>query len=490
MVALARQPARGPGRQIADPQIAERLEHHLGPVRRGAGPADHADVERVRRDLDGEADGVLHPAGVGDVEGDVRDRLGADIDALDAAVGPEDDGAVVRRPADRRIDAVDRPGFLQVAVEGRENRRLTAGLDVHHIEDGLVANPADEGDRLAVGRGRRADRAARAGDVGIDLAGFAVQTADDVNLVVDVLGIFKRRPRRRVVAEVDVAAVGREGGLARVLLLGPALGHLHAAAARAVVHPQFARPQRAGRGEMLPRHDELAVGRPFGLVQQAEGLLRHLRRVGAVGVHDPDIVAARPVRGEGDGAPVRRPFRLHVPGHARGDGAGLAAADRHDIDVAQHVEDDGLAVRADVERHPGAAGDVDRDVARRPGRVLHIPFGGLGRSGGRRDDRSRRSLRINGPGNGRRGQRRHRLGRLGPRGTGERQQGDRGQKSALHGVIPGAFSDVSRRFRRARPWCLQMNIVGTGKSSRRADPSPNQASAAISLSGEGRWWVM
>src|SRR5690606_17802300 len=113
------------------------------------------------------------------------DGPGRDLDLLDTAVGPEHDGAVVGRPADRRIDAVDGPGLLQVAVEPREDGRLAPGLDVHHIQHRLVADAPDEGDRPAVGRGGRADRTAGAGDVGVDVARFAVQPADDVDLAVD-----------------------------------------------------------------------------------------------------------------------------------------------------------------------------------------------------------------------------------------------------------------------------------------------------------------
>src|SRR5690606_29779798 len=88
------------------------------------------------------------------------------------------------------------------------------------------------------------------------------------------------------------------------------------------------------------------------------------------------VFAAATVRGEGDEPAVRRIARLHVPGDARSDGAGFAAADGHHIDVAQQVEDDLAAVRADVDSHPGAFIDVDVDVALgAAGRVLHIPFG-------------------------------------------------------------------------------------------------------------------
>src|SRR5690606_15113461 len=198
---------------------------------------DHLHVDGVGRDLDREAHGLLHATGVGDVERDVGHLARGHIHLLDAAVSPEDNGAVVGRPADRRIDAVDGPGLLQVAVEAGEDRRLTTRLDVHHIEHRLVADAPDEGDRLAVRRGGRADRAAGAGDVGLDLAGLAIQPADDVDLAVDVLRILEGVPARRVVAEIEIAAIGRDRRFAGVLLGRAPLAHLHAAAAAAVIRP-------------------------------------------------------------------------------------------------------------------------------------------------------------------------------------------------------------------------------------------------------------
>ena len=123
MVVLAGQAARLPGGQVADPQMAEGLEHGAAAVRRGRGPADHAHVELLGRHLDGAAQGVLHPAGVGDAERDVRHGAAVHVDAADVAARPEDDGLVVRGPADARIDPVDGPGFLQVAVQPVMDRR-------------------------------------------------------------------------------------------------------------------------------------------------------------------------------------------------------------------------------------------------------------------------------------------------------------------------------------------------------------------------------
>uniref|UniRef100_A0A0N4Z8I7 LigA n=1 Tax=Parastrongyloides trichosuri TaxID=131310 RepID=A0A0N4Z8I7_PARTI len=441
--------------QVAKPQVAEGLEHHLGAVGRGLGPAHHLHVELVRRHLDGEAHGLLHAAGVGDMEGDFADGFRRHVDVVDLAARPEDDALVVRGPAHRRIDAVDGPGFLQVAVQGVVDRGLATRFEVHDVEDGLVPVAPDEGQGLAVGRGGGANRTARAGDEGRDLARLAIQATDHIDLGVRVLGIFELAARRGVVAEVEVAAIGREGGFARVLLLGAALGQLHAAAAGAVVHPHLARAQRARRGEVLAADDELAVRRPVGLGQQAEGLVRHLFGVGAVAIHDPQVVAAAPVRGEGDGAAVRRIFGLHVPGHARGDGAGLAAADGHDIDVAQQVENDLAAVRADVQRHPGALGDVDGGVVRRARRVLDVPLRLVRRGrGGRRRIAGRCVLRERREGHG--------------------QGRDGGQQTALHGKPPTPKTEVAMSS-------------GWGRALARRQTSNISGSPGRSVSGRERF---
>src|SRR3546814_18046767 len=67
-----------------------------------------------------------------------------------------------------------------------------------------------------------------------------------------------------------------------------------------MVHPHLAGAERATGGEMLLSDEELAVGRPARMIEQAEILLRDLALVAAVAVHQPDIVAARAVGDEGD----------------------------------------------------------------------------------------------------------------------------------------------------------------------------------------------
>ena len=137
---------------------------------------------------------------------------------------------------------------------------------------------------------------------------------------------------------------------------------------------------------MLLGDDEAPVGAPRRLVEEAEVLLGDLALVAAVGVHQPDIVAAAAVGGEGDAAAVGREARMNFPRQTLGDARRGAALDRHGVDVAQQGEGDAAAVGADVDIHPAAFVDVDRDLANaRAERAIDVPLGrlGLGRGGGR-----------------------------------------------------------------------------------------------------------
>ncbi|MEZ5367499.1 MAG: hypothetical protein R2748_35430 [Bryobacterales bacterium] len=107
----------------------------------------------------------------------------------------------------------------------------------------------------------------------------------------------------------------------------------------------------------------MTVRRPVRRGDEPECFFRHLTLVGPVCIHDPKIVAAAAIGGEGDLFPVRRKTRLHVEGEAFRDTPRRAARDRHRIDVAEKVECDHPPVRADIDIHPRALVDVDLDLA-------------------------------------------------------------------------------------------------------------------------------
>ena len=71
---------------------------------------------------------------------------------------------------------------------------------------------------------------------------------------------------------------------------------------------------------------------------------------------------------------VGRVARLHVPRHAGSERARFAAVDRQLVDVAQQIERDALAVRADVDAHPRAGAHVERNLAALARRRGHVPF--------------------------------------------------------------------------------------------------------------------
>src|SRR3954468_4590818 len=96
--------------------------------------------------------------------------------------GPIDDRLAVRSPADPRIDVMDRPGFLHVALEAVCERIDPPRSNVEQHEVGLAADPADKGEALAVGRGSRPDCPAGARDIGIDVSGLPIEPLDHIDL--------------------------------------------------------------------------------------------------------------------------------------------------------------------------------------------------------------------------------------------------------------------------------------------------------------------
>ena len=374
-IVAAREASRIVAAPVSDPQIAQRLIDDPRPVRALLAEADHLGLEARRRDVLLLAYRILDEASAADPERDFANLARRDVDAVDSALGPEDDRLAVGRPAHARIDALDCPGFLHVAVEHVGERGDAARLQVHQHQRRLVPDTPDEGQALAVGRRCRPDRSARAGHQCLDLAGLAVEPLDHINLTVDVLRILEGLARRRIVGEIKVAPIGRKGWLVGVLLLGPGLGHLDSGtAAAAVVEPHFAGTERPGRSEMLAGDDIASIRRPIGLVQQAEGLLCDLARAGSVGSDGPDIVATAAIRSKGDLLAIRRIAWLHVPAMPGRNGTRLAAFDRDNIKVAEEVERDLASVGRHVERHPGAAISVDRNVTARAVTCVDVPL--------------------------------------------------------------------------------------------------------------------
>ncbi len=227
----------------------------------------------------------------------------------------------------------------------------------------------------------------RARDHRLDLPGLAVDAADRVDALGRVPAILVDAARRRVLAEVHLPPVRRERRLAQVLLFVRLLVQLQprALAAR-VVEPDLAAADGARRHEVLARRDEAPVRAPDRVVDQPEVLAADLLRLTAGGRNRPDVVPAAPVADEGDLGAVRAEPGHHVPLHPVRQGLRVAAADGKQVEVAQQVEDDPLAVGRYVEAHPGALGRVDLDLDLVAGRIVHVPLlvvvAGDGRNGG------------------------------------------------------------------------------------------------------------
>ena len=293
--------ARG---QLFQVEVSERRVHDAAAVRRDRGPAQLLDVEALGRHGRLKADRLPDLARVLHVERDLLGLAGRDGDAPELALRPRHHLAAVGRPAEARVDALDRPRLLQVALEALPEGPLHAGREVLHEERALAVEPAHERERLAVGRRHRAHRTARAGHERLDPSVLEVEPLDRVDLAARVTVVLVRPTRRGVLREVDVARVGREGRLAEVLLPVRLLVEGDSLAAAPVVEPDLARAEAARAGEVLARGDVLAARVPDGVVDQAEVFLRHLLRVLAVGVHHPHVVAARGVAQVGDALAV------------------------------------------------------------------------------------------------------------------------------------------------------------------------------------------
>ena len=104
-----------------------------------------------------------------------------------------------------------------------------------------------------------------------------------------------------------------------------------------MVEPQLALPGALPGGDHV-----VAVGGPFGGLIGARLPARDLHGVGLVERDDVDGLAAAAVRREHHARAVGAEARLPVERHALRERRGAAARDRHGVEVAQEVEDEGL----------------------------------------------------------------------------------------------------------------------------------------------------
>ena len=88
---VAREASRRAVGHVLQPQASERFEHDLLAVRRDAREARHVRLDLVRRNRRCRRAAASSRCAFFDVERNVAHRAGSDVDALDAAAGPEHD---------------------------------------------------------------------------------------------------------------------------------------------------------------------------------------------------------------------------------------------------------------------------------------------------------------------------------------------------------------------------------------------------------------
>ena len=364
-----RDPTRLARRQRLHIEPAERAVDNALAIGRHTHVAQHADREFVRIDLLRKpqrlVDGLFDASG----ERNRRSPSGRRVHLPDLSFAPDHERAAVGRPGVLRIHAVDGPGFLEILVDVAKELAIAAALEIPKEERTLQAHPPHVGERLPVGRHLRRDRPALHADGAPLAAGDEIAPHHRVDGAVRIAVVFEGETRTDVLAVIEVAAVGRDVGLAVVLLPADALGHLEAVGgARRVIHPDFAGAERPLLDEVPPRIDVFAVGRPGRAVDEPALFARHLPRIPALGVNRPDIPQAVSIAADRDALAVGTEARLHVEGGTgrqprRGRRAG--AVDRHRVDVAEQIEDDALAVGTHVHVHPRPFRRVERQLRRR-----------------------------------------------------------------------------------------------------------------------------
>ena len=71
--------------------------------------------------------------------------------------------------------------------------------------------------------------------------------------------------------------------------------------------------------------------------------------------------------------PVGAEGGLEIPFDSAGQGCDLATLNRHAVDIAQHVENQSLTIRADIDKRPGGGFRINTDVPPRPHRFADLP---------------------------------------------------------------------------------------------------------------------
>ena len=357
---------------VVQPQLAEGLGDD--PPGRSLTPPVGAGAVARLGDLGREADGLGHLAAHGGAEGDGLDVAADDIDAGKAALVADQHRAAVGVPGQVRVGAVGGAGVLPVAVEAGQQNPFLARGHVHEDEDGALHATVEIGELGAVGGRGRLKGAAGALDDDLGRPGGHVMGLDAGAAGRDDVGVEAEGIGRLVlVLEEEAVGVGQRAGAVD----GAVAGDQRLKAAGQVEGDQLAWDAVAD----CARKDPGAVSRPRWPMQIDVGPVGYGAEFARCPVEHLDLVAAAAVRREGDPLPVAAVSRGQVPGSPRGEGDGLAARDRHLVDRAEEVEDDGGAVGRDVDAHPCAFSGVEGEFANGAGVGFDGPRGLLGVDG-------------------------------------------------------------------------------------------------------------
>ncbi len=280
-----------------------------------------------------------------------------------------------------------REAFLLVTGHAPQEGALGAGFQIARDEHGVVVAAADEDHRLAVGGERRAHGSSEAARQGERLSGQAIEPCDLPETPRKVGDVVEPARAPGEVEESAVSGGDRPGGVVQVV----GGGQLDPAAAVAVVHPELHRRDPGALRLLFARDQVDAVRRPRGAADVGVLLRRERAGVLSVGVDEPQVLHSAAVARERDRLPVGREAGVVVVARSAGERARVSSGDGQGVEVAQEVEEQGLAVGGNVDGHPRAVAHFERHRAGVGARRVDVRRGVLlARLCRRRADRDRR----------------------------------------------------------------------------------------------------